>query len=216
MRWGDDEVLQALPTISPINLKKYQQDDDVLQQVIWFRNLGRRPDDNERRGEAKAKLALLALGHKLVERDGVQVDQLLLPACLRERTLRGLHDEAGHQGSECTEALVRERCYWVGLRADVKKWVERCERCAIAKMPHIKTQTPMGRLMATRPLEVLCMDYTILGPSSDVRENVLVLTDVLTKFTDAVVTRNLNVLEDEKSRLFDDETEWKRNSAVFR
>ena len=118
------------------------------------------------------------------ERDGVlwrritspaslQRHQLLLPAILRERTLRGLRDEAGHQGVEGTEALVRERCYWVGLRADVKPLMERCEQCAVAKMPHIKTRTPMGRLMATRPLQ-----------------NVLGITDVFTKFTVAVVTRN--------------------------
>ena len=198
---AEDEALGVLPSISRADMRTHQQNDDVLRRVIWFRRQGRRPDDKERPQESKATLALLAMGDKLVERDGVlhrrittpaglQRHQLLLPTILRERTLRGLHDEAGHQGCERTEALVRERCYWVGLRADVKRWVERCERCAVAKMPHIKTRTPMGRLMATRPLEVVCVDFTILEPSSDGRENVLVMTDVFTKFTVAVVTRN--------------------------
>ena len=57
-------------------------------------------------------------------------------------------------------------------------------------MPHIKTRTPLGRITATRPLEVVCVDFTVLEPSSDGRENVLVITDVFTKFTVAVVTRN--------------------------
>ena len=165
---AEDEALGVLSSVSRADMRAHQQNDDVLRRVIWFRGLGRRPDDKERPQEAKAILALVVNGDKLVERDGVlhwrittptglQRHQLLLPGSLRERTLRGLHDEAGQQGCERTEALVRERCYWVGLRADVKRWVERCERCAVAKMPNIKTRTPMGRLMATRPLEVVCV-----------------------------------------------------------
>ena len=196
-----DGTTGTLPSISPADMRTHQEADEVLRHVLRYHRLGRRPDAMERRGEAKATLALLAMGDKLIEREGVlyrrittpagiQRDQLLLPATLRERTLRGLHDEAGHQGIEPTEALVRERCYWVGLHDDVQRWVIQCERCAVAKMPHIKTRTPLGRITATRPLEVVCVDFTILEPSSDGRENVLVITDVFTKFTVAVVTRN--------------------------
>ena len=159
----------------------------------------RRLGDKETRSDPGKRRRLLPCWR--YERDGVlqrritspaslQRHQLLLPAIFRERTLRGLHDEAGHQVVERTEELVRERSYWVGLRADVKRLVERCERCAVAKMPHIKTRTPMGRPMATRPLEVDCIDFALPEPSSDGRENVLVITDVFTKFTVAVVTRN--------------------------
>ena len=38
----------------------------------------------------------------------------------------------------------------------------------------------MGRLSATRPLEVLAIDFIVLEPASDGRENVLVITDVFT------------------------------------
>jgi len=48
----------------------------------------------------------------------------------------------------------------------------------------------MGRLTASYPLEVLAIDFTILEPSSDGRENVLVMTDVFTKLTHAVPTRD--------------------------
>ncbi len=40
------------------------------------------------------------------------------------------------------------------------------------------------------PLEVLAMDYTQLEQSSGRYENVLVLTDMFTRFTVAVPTRN--------------------------
>ena len=48
----------------------------------------------------------------------------------------------------------------------------------------------MGSLLATRPLEVLAMDFTLLEPAADGRENVLVLTDVFTKFTTAIPTHD--------------------------
>ena len=48
----------------------------------------------------------------------------------------------------------------------------------------------MGRLSATRPLELLAIDFTVLEPLSNGRENVLVITDVFTKYTVAVATCN--------------------------
>ncbi|CAC5383311.1 unnamed protein product [Mytilus coruscus] len=41
-----------------------------------------------------------------------------------------------------------------------------------------------------KPLDILAMDFTVLEKSSDGRENVLVLTDVFTKFTQAIPTRD--------------------------
>ena len=52
------------------------------------------------------------------------------------------------------------------------------------------TNTTSGYLIASRPLEVLAIDLTKLDQASDGRENVLVMTDVFTKFTQAVPTRN--------------------------
>ncbi|KAL8565848.1 hypothetical protein ACOMHN_057274 [Nucella lapillus] len=50
--------------------------------------------------------------------------------------------------------------------------------------------TTSGHLLASRPLEVLAIDFTKLDQASDGREDVLVMTDVFTKFTQAVPTRN--------------------------
>ena len=118
------------------------------------------------------------------------LDQLLLPECLQESVLKGVHDDAGHQGVEPTDQLARNRCYWPNMQADVKQWVEKCARCTAAKMPHTAVRTPLGRLMATQPLEVLAIDFTTLEASSDGCENVLVTTDVFTKYTVAVAPRN--------------------------
>jgi hypothetical protein len=80
--------------------------------------------------------------------------------------------------------------WWPGLGGDVKRWIRECERCVIAKGPYTVVRTPLGSIIATRPLEVLAMDFTLLESASDGRENVLVLTDVFTKFTVALPTRD--------------------------
>ena len=50
--------------------------------------------------------------------------------------------------------------------------------------------TTSSHLLASRPLEILAIDFTKLETASDGRENVLVLTDVFSKFTQAILTRN--------------------------
>jgi transposase InsO family protein len=48
----------------------------------------------------------------------------------------------------------------------------------------------MGSVMASHPLEVLAIDFTLLEAADNKMENVLVMTDVFTKFAVAVPTRN--------------------------
>ena len=48
----------------------------------------------------------------------------------------------------------------------------------------------IGSFTASRPLEVLAIDYTLLDRASSGLENVLVVTDIFTKLTQAVPTRD--------------------------
>ncbi|KAK3109186.1 hypothetical protein FSP39_024820 [Pinctada imbricata] len=72
---------------------------------------------------------------------------------------------------------------------DVKTYCKKCERCAIAKTPPPKVHTSMGHLSATEPLELIAVDFTVLERAQGL-ENVLVITDVFTKWTIAVPTRD--------------------------
>ena len=107
---------------------------------------------------------------------------------MRPDVLAALHDNMGHQGLQRTTTLLRQRAYWPGMHDDAKAYIERCTRCHLNRQPRGKPA--MGHLLATRPLEVLAIDFTVLEPSSDGRENVLVMTDVFTKFTQAIPTRD--------------------------
>ena len=119
-----------------------------------------------------------------------ELKQLLLPATLKEKVITCLHDDMGHQGLERSLQLIRERYYWPKMYSDVENWIKNCERCTLAKMPNPRIRLPMGSLLATKPLEILAIDFTVLEPGTDIRENVLVMTDVFTNFTCAVPTRD--------------------------
>ncbi len=73
---------------------------------------------------------------------------------------------------------------------DVEQWVKQCQRCVLAKMPQPKIKAPWASLLASRPLEVVAVDFTTLEPATDGREHVLVVTDVFTKFSQAFPTRD--------------------------
>ena len=109
---------------------------------------------------------------------GAGVLQLLLPQSLQIEVRRALHDDQGHQGCERTLSLVRQRCYWPHLQSTVEKWCRECSRCAVAKAVVPKIRTFPGTLLASQPLEIVAIDFTVLERASDGRENVLVVTDV--------------------------------------
>ena len=46
-------------------------------------------------------------------------------------------------------------------------------------------------MQATRPNEILALDFTQLEPASDGRENVLILTDIFTKYSQAISTKDV-------------------------
>lgn len=119
-----------------------------------------------------------------------ELQQLLLPTCLAEPVLRSVHDQMGHQGIERTLSLLKPRCYWVGMHGAVDTWVKNCHRCVLAKLPQPKIRASLTTFLAFQPLEVVAVDFTPLEPASYGRENVLVVTDVFTKFCQAFPTRD--------------------------
>ena len=194
-----EKLATSLPTLDVSEMKELQKIDKVIGQFLTLFESKEKPSLRSRKRQNKLVQLLIKQWDRMVIIEGVlyrklrepemgYIQQLVLPEKLKERVLRGLHDELGHQGVERTSALIRQRCYWPRMDRDIRDWIEKCERCLKAKP--VKTKTPIGSIIATRPLEVLAIDFTVLEPASDGRENVLVLTDVFTKYTVAVATRD--------------------------
>ncbi|KAM3873593.1 retrovirus-related Pol polyprotein from transposon 412 [Diretmus argenteus] len=196
-------VMSVLPGHSRSDIRSLQRDDPLLKDhflPFWARRV--RPTQEERQQLPKSALTLLNQWDRLEEKEGIlyrrtfrsdggeQYLQLVLPGILREETLKQLHQEHGHQGVERTTELVRQRCYWPGMSVDIKQWVQGCERCQVAKDSGSVPHSFMGHLLASQPNEIIAIDFTLLEPSHNGFENVLVMTDVFSKYTMAVPTRD--------------------------
>ncbi|XP_076730651.1 retrovirus-related Pol polyprotein from transposon 412 [Maylandia zebra] len=123
-------------------------------------------------------------------RDGEEIRQLIVPETLQRKVYENQHEHGGHFSAKSTLAVMRRSYYWPTMSRDVQDWVQQCRRCALAKDVFPNHRAPMTCSNVTAPLEVLAMDYTVLEKSCGGYENVLVLTDMFTRFTVAVPTRN--------------------------
>jgi len=194
-----DGATTVLPTLSRSELTSLQRSDPEVREVLPFVTAGKTPRRADfvhcRRGKRllnqfKRLVLIDGVLYRRLQVNGEDKSQLVLPGVLKDQVLRSLHDSVGHQAIERTLALVKQRYYWVGMAADVGSWCRNCERCFVAKAPRPKTRPLMGHLMASKPHDILAIDFTMLEKSSDGRENVLVMTDVFSKYTQAIPTRD--------------------------
>lgn len=103
--------------------------------------------------------------------------------------MSSLHDSMGHMGVERTLDLVRARFYWPKMAADVEQKIKTCGRCVRRKSPPQKA-APLVNIQATRPLQLVCMDFLCLEPDRSNTRDILVITDFFTKYAVAVPTPN--------------------------
>ncbi|RXN11109.1 Transposon Ty3-I Gag-Pol poly [Labeo rohita] len=195
-------TIVSLPNRSVGDIGALQRADAVFGEVLGFCEKQTFPNSEERRQLSKLALVLLRQWDRLHEQDGVvyhrvfrpdggeDVFQILLPQALRNEVLTMVHQEHGHQGIERTTELLRQRCYWPGMSSDVIRWCQDCERCQVAKDAQPVAHSFMRHLLASRPNKILAIDFTVLEPSRSGIENVLVMTDVFTKYSLAVPTRD--------------------------
>ena len=192
-----EQAVGTLPSISNEEMRQLQKTDPVLSRVIQFRKT-EKPSKRQLMKETKGVRKLIHDWDRIEEKEGIlrrgivvdgqKISPLLLPECLQSRVLEMTHDQLGHSSAGKTLSLVRNRCFWPGMVNDVERFCKGCRRCSVSKAGR-KLRSTMGTLLASEPLEVLAIDFTVLEPACGF-ENVLVMTDVFTKFTQAVATRN--------------------------
>ena len=179
-----------------------QRADPCLSRVLHFVERQRRPSRRERGHEPADTLRLLRHWEKLSIKQGVlyrvskdvvtqrKTYQYVVPLVLREEVLRGVHDEAGHQGQRRTLYLSRQRFYWQGMERDVKEYVRCCRRCVFSKSPEPEGRAPLESIVTSRPLELVCIDFWSAEDSSNKSLDVLVVTDHFTKLAQAYLCPN--------------------------
>ena len=96
----------------------------------------------------------------------------------------------GHLGIERTTSLLRDHFYWPSIIDDAEKRIKSCPRCL-----RFKTQPEKAKLnpiIATRPLELVHIDYLTIEPPSNSKSNkgvnILIITDHFTRYVQAHIT----------------------------
>ena len=84
-------------------------------------------------------------------------------------------------------SLMCDRFYWPHMAAQAKEHISKCYLYLAFKAKQPKA--PLENIMATHPLELVHLNYLCLGPGKGLEENVLVVTDHFTRYTQAYVTR---------------------------
>lgn len=192
---SDSTELQStyMPSFNDEDVKAMQLSDETLSRVIDAVQKGTKCSQPRLSLPVKKYMAkfvdlklIKGILYRVFTEEGEIVQQLCLPASLKHIVMKELHDKCGHQGKERTLALARRRFFWPGLSKDVFDYCSSCERCVIAKDALPKIRSRMCHLMAKQPLETVAMDFTLLEKSSSGFENVLVITDIFSKYTIAV------------------------------
>ena len=123
-----------------------------------------------------------------------EIQQLVLPVSMCNKVLQSLHDDNGHQGQQRILELLRSRVYWPTMFTDTDCWLSQCERCLVSKGDYNEPKTLQGSSVAHQPLELPCIDFTKVDIAKGVKENVLVLMDAFSKYSQAFVTSNQKAL----------------------
>ena len=200
VRQSPEMTSETQPSFTHTEISELQRKDPVIKRFFHYWNLKRKPSYQERKQEPHDVLTLLRQSDR-IDVDGIlyrtvqdpqegNLKQCLLPFVLMKKVMESLHDQMGQQFIERTQNLVRKRCYWPRMMVEVEECCNTCDRCTLAKMSTTRIRTPVSSLLATKPLEILAIDFTVLEPAFDGRENVLVMTDVFSKFTVAISTKD--------------------------
>ena len=105
----------------------------------------------------------------------------------RKVALKGCHNEVGHLGLEYMLDLMHDRFYWPHMAAQAKEHIRMCCPCLAFKAKQPKF--PLENIMVTHPLELVHLNHLYPG----LEENVVVVTDHLTRYAQAYVTSTQTV-----------------------
>lgn len=192
-------LCRAASSMTIMELTDKQRADSDLKAVIEHLKSEDKPSPSLRQELPDLALRLqewkrLELRNGVVYRPGQDngrvMHQLVLPVELRATVLRSLHDDLGHLGIDQTLDLVRSRFYWPKMSTDVEQKIKTCERCVRWMTPPERT-APILNIVASRPLEWVCMDFLSFEPDqSNTRHIGQRQTDRFTKYAVAIPTQN--------------------------
>ena len=108
-------------------------------------------------------------------------------------TLKGCHQDVGHQGCDCTLSMLQEHFWWPGMAKQMRQVIKACRDCL--QYEGSTPKAPLCPIVATAPLDLLHVDFTTIETTIELDKsprvgNVLVFQDHFTKYLLAYVSPN--------------------------
>jgi len=134
---------------------------------------------------------------------------------LKEKILWENHDvvDVGHLGQQRMMELLKQNYWWLGLKEDVKRYIQRCFKCQQNKVQH---QKKLGEL---HPLEIPQglwqeININIVGPlsKSNGMDAIVVIVDQFTNIIQLKTTMT-NISSEGMAKIYKDEI-WKLHRVL--
>lgn len=89
---------------------------------------------------------------------------LVVPASERSTLLYHFHDiqTAGHLGSDKMLFHIKLSFYWPGMKYDILRYCNFCDKCIVKKTPSHPRRAPLKPYQVGEPMEKIAID--VLGP----------------------------------------------------
>lgn len=90
-------------------------------------------------------------------------------------------------------SLLRRNFYWPQMEQVVQHYTQNCPRCTLHKA-RANVKAPLVPLTPKAPMHIVAMDFLTLGRPTDRYQNILVVTDLFTKYAWAIPTPDQTAL----------------------
>lgn len=114
--------------------------------------------------------------------------QILCPAERHKEVWEKYHEAAAHAGVEKTLSRIRRFFYWPSMEEEVREFQLGCAACGLRDRN--RPRAPLHPVIVSYPLEVVALDFLTLGRPTDRYQNILVMTDLFTRYAWAVPTKD--------------------------
>jgi transposase InsO family protein len=187
--YGDLDPKDITVKLSNDDWKRLQRNDTSINKIITILQCGRNISNYDIRSERDyVTRTLMRQFHKLRLVDGLltrkvweNTFQIVVPREQTSLIYQLYHKDVGHTSTERTLEAISRFWYWPGMTKYIKAKVNACTVC-LRNRPQGEV-AQLKHLTATRPLEIISIDYVKLDQAKGKKEYALTMIDVYTKFS---------------------------------